>query len=110
MVNSNFIKEDPKSFSKINKDTYYLPYATSLRMSDIGYRNSKRTNFHISIDSLDEYVRDLRKANETVSDEFLAMNKGKEEDFHLQLNPNILQIEDEYYAIARAKSNDTKIN
>tara|TARA_B100000686_G_C16795880_1_gene982296 strand:- start:941 stop:2500 length:1560 start_codon:yes stop_codon:yes gene_type:complete len=107
VVNSNFIKEDPKSFSKINKDTYYLPYATSLRMSDIGYRNSKRTNFHISTDSLDAYVRDLRKANETVSDEFLAMNKGKEEDFDLQLNPNIFQIEDEYYAIARAKSNDT---
>ena len=51
VINKNFIKKNQKEFSKVNQSTYYLPYATSLRMSDLGYRNSKRMNFHVSLNS-----------------------------------------------------------
>ena len=36
----------------------------------------------------------------------MRINKQDNNKYHSQLNSNILQIEDEYYAIARAKSSD----
>ena len=42
--------------------TVYEPYATSLRMSDIGYRNRNQAGVEVSVNSLDEYVRDLTRA------------------------------------------------
>ncbi len=41
------------------------PYATSLRMSDIGYRNRNQAGVEVSVNSLDEYVRDLTRAIKT---------------------------------------------
>ena len=43
----------------------YEPYGTSLRMSDIGYRNKNQATVSVSVNSLDEYVRDLSKAIST---------------------------------------------
>src|SRR5262249_44260056 len=38
------------------------PYATSLRMSDVGYRNRSQAGVAVSVNSLEEYVRDLTHA------------------------------------------------
>ena len=38
------------------------PYATSLRMSEIGYVNPVQSMFHISFNSLDDYIEDLSRA------------------------------------------------
>ena len=43
----------------LNADTWYEPYATSLRMSDLGYSNQNQSRINISLNSLDEYVSDL---------------------------------------------------
>ena len=50
---------------------------------------------------INDYVRDIRSATLTIDPIFRNFKDGREH----QLNPNTLQIEDEYYAVARAKSN-----
>ncbi|MBU2677592.1 MAG: glutamate--cysteine ligase, partial [Gammaproteobacteria bacterium] len=43
--------------ASLDKDTWFAPYATSLRMSDLGYSNQNQARINISLNSLDEYVR-----------------------------------------------------
>tara|TARA_B110000438_G_C15816284_1_gene652111 strand:- start:660 stop:2201 length:1542 start_codon:yes stop_codon:yes gene_type:complete len=100
VVTKDFLSGENSSFKKLNNEDYYLPFATSLRMSDLGYQNSVRSNFSVSTNSLDNYIYDLKKATETVHKDF----RNIEQKELLQLNDNILQIDDEYYAIARPKS------
>ena len=52
--------------------TLYEPYATSLRMSDLGYRNKSQASVQISVNSLEEYVRDLSSAVSTPLPEYQA--------------------------------------
>ncbi|MDD5037273.1 MAG: glutamate--cysteine ligase, partial [Methylococcaceae bacterium] len=49
-------------FQELDAHTLYRPYATSLRMSDIGYRNDSQSELDISFNNLDEYVSSLSKA------------------------------------------------
>jgi glutamate--cysteine ligase len=88
--------------SEWGKGTWYAPYATSLRMSDLGYRNRSQEDLSISVNSLGEYVRDLSTAISSPSEEFSRF--GVEENgVYRQLNANRLQIENEYYAFIRPK-------
>jgi glutamate--cysteine ligase len=92
---------------ELTKGTLYEPYATSLRMSDIGYRNRNQAGLSVSVNSLEEYVRDLTRAITTPHPPYEALGvkvKGPHgEDEYLQLNANILQIENEYYSFIRPK-------
>ena len=42
----------------------YAPHATSLRMSDLGYRNKSQAGLNVSVNSLDHYVRDLTRRDQ----------------------------------------------
>ncbi|HEC29307.1 MAG TPA: glutamate--cysteine ligase [Gammaproteobacteria bacterium] len=95
------IKTNLKTF---DENTYFEPYATSLRMSDIGYHNKKENENGIQVcyDSLDEYIANLKYAIETPCPEYEKIGvkvNGK----YRQLNANILQIENEYYSTVRPK-------
>ena len=103
-ITRNFLTEDNHSFKQLDKQTLFLPYATSLRMSNFGYQNTRRKKLEVSINSIAEYISGLRKATNTAHSEFAKIQK-KNTNFQAQINENILQIDDEYYAIARAKSN-----
>ena len=46
----------------LDAHTAYGPHATSLRMSDIGYRNRNQAGVSVSVNSLAEYLRDLQRA------------------------------------------------
>jgi glutamate--cysteine ligase len=82
--------------------TLHLPYATSLRMSDLGYRNRDQSAVSVSVNSLDEYVHDLQRATHTVHPPFAALGVCVDGEYR-QLNANILQIENEYYSNIRPK-------
>jgi len=103
IITRNFIIKDSQFLKQLDDKTFYLPYATSLRMSDFGYCNNRRNNLQVSMKSLQGYVSDLRKATNTPSKEFSAIDKANNRN-QQQINENILQIDDEYYAVARAKS------
>ena len=72
-------------------------------MSNFGYQNTLRKKLEVSINSIGEYLSDLREATNTAHSEFTKIQK-KNTNFQAQINENILQIDDEYYAVARAKS------
>lgn len=92
----------PYEFKKLGKGTVYLPYATSLRMSDLGYTNSAQDSLNISYNCLTQYISDLRKAIKTPSQEYAQIKFGQDGIYH-QLNSNVLQIENELYSPIRPK-------
>ena len=98
IMSRNFIRNNLNEF-KMHLDALYLPYATSLRMSNFGYQNTSQSNIHVSLNNIHEYVNDLLELTRTKR--IPTREKKKIEE---QLNNNILQIEDEYYATSRPKS------
>lgn len=103
-VCKSFLGGKPTPLEAFNENTYYEPYATSLRMGDIGYQNNQEneTGIKANYDSVDAYVASLAKATETPCPQYQqlgVMMNGRYE----QLNANILQIENEYYSTIRPK-------
>ncbi len=82
--------------------TLYAPYATSLRMSDLGYRNKSQAGVNVSVNSLDHYVRDLTRAISTPHPPYQQIGVKVDGEYR-QLNANVLQIENEYYSFIRPK-------
>ncbi|MDP5293012.1 glutamate--cysteine ligase [Oceanimonas sp. CHS3-5] len=95
-------REHQLPFERLGKGTLYLPYATSLRLSDLGYTNSAQAGLNISLNSLDEYVASLRRAIGTHAPEFARIGVKVDGEYR-QLNDNVLQIENELYAPIRPK-------
>ncbi|OKP02991.1 glutamate--cysteine ligase [Xenorhabdus eapokensis] len=89
-------------FEETERGTCYLPYATSLRMSDLGYTNKSQSDLNITFNHLHIYVEGLKKAIHKPSEEFAAIGIKKGNKY-LQLNTNVLQIENELYAPIRPK-------
>ena len=103
IATKNFLSNKHRGFQKLDDQAYYLPFATSLRMSDLGYQNINQSKAAISLNSIQEYINDLKQATSTKSDDFQKIDKETTEAYP-QINSNILQIEDEYYAVSRPKS------
>lgn len=99
----SFIQGDmPYDFEKLGKGTYYLPYGTSLRLSDLGYTNSEQDNLSICYNNIDNYIDSVNKAIATPSLKFAEIGV-KVDGKYSQLNSNVLQIENELYAPIRPK-------
>jgi glutamate--cysteine ligase len=98
----SFVKGRAHSLDEWGPGTLYAPHATSLRMSDLGYRNKNQAGVHISVNSLDEYVRDLTAAVSTPNPEYEKLGVKVDGEYR-QLNANLLQIENEYYSYIRPK-------
>ncbi|QKJ88350.1 Glutamate--cysteine ligase [Paramixta manurensis] len=96
-------KESVLPFERTEAGMLYLPYATSLRLSDLGYTNKSQSNLGITFNSLAAYVDALKKAIKTPSEEFAALGIKDSQGHWLQLNTNVLQIENELYAPIRPK-------
>lgn len=95
-------KESALPFEKTGCGMYYLPYATSLRLSDLGYTNKSQSNLGITFNDLETYVAGLKRAIKTPSEEYAKIGLQKDGEY-LQINSNILQIENELYAPIRPK-------
>lgn len=100
----------PEKLQSLSDDTYYAPYATTLRMSDLGYQNKVQSQLKICFNSLSNYVNTLRHAISTPWPDYEKLGVKNGEEWQ-QLNANILQIENEYYSDIRpkrvAKHNET---
>lgn len=95
-------KETALPFEKTPSGMLYLPYATSLRLSDLGYTNKSQSNIGITFNDLNTYVASLKRAIKTPSEEYAKIGLSKDGK-RLQINSNILQIENELYAPIRPK-------
>ncbi len=104
-VNASFLDEKPKAMLTPLEgvdNTYHLPYATSLRMSDLGYKNDAQSNLKSCFNELGSFAQQIYGA---VTTSWPAYEKigVKKDDKWIQLNTNILQIENEFYATIRPK-------
>lgn len=101
---SSFIKgqKTDLQFEKSGRGTLYLPYATSLRMSDLGYTNKEQEDLNISYNSLPEYLAGVNAAIKMSSANFANIGVKVDGEYR-QLNANVLQIENEFYSPIRAK-------
>lgn len=88
-------------FEKVGPGTLYLPYATSLRLSDMGYTSNAQSDLKISYNNIDDYVAGLRQAIKTPVDDYKIPQDNPKG--YRQLNSNLLQIENEYYSPVRPK-------
>lgn len=102
IVCSSFLGGRTTRFKQFDDCSHFLPHATSLRMSDIGYKNKNQAVLNIAYDDLDNYVRSLSRAIATPYPEYevIGLYDGER---RIQLNTNILQIENEFYSYMRPK-------
>lgn len=111
-IDKSFLPEGkvPEKLQSLSDDTYFAPYATTLRMSDLGYQNKVQSQLKICFNSLSNYVNTLRHAISSPWPDYEKLGVKTGEEWH-QLNANILQIENEYYSDIRpkrvAKHNET---
>ncbi|MFC1669346.1 glutamate--cysteine ligase [Spirochaetota bacterium] len=99
VVDSSFISDSRVELVKFKKSTLYSKYATSLRMSEIGYTCNEQKKINISFDSLNNYLSDICYAIENCNPNYEKYSNNPDN----QLNPNYLQNENEYYAPIRPK-------
>jgi glutamate--cysteine ligase len=104
IICSSFLqgKKTTLPFKKSAQGYLYLPYATSLRMSDLGYTNNAQANLQICYNDVEGYVTSVRKAINLPSAEFAKIGVKVNGEYR-QLNSNVLQIENELYAPIRPK-------
>jgi glutamate--cysteine ligase len=98
----SFKPEGHELLTELDGGSWYAPFATSLRMSDLGYRNKTQGRLAISANSLEDYVAGLRAAVTTIEPRYADIGVVVNGEYR-QLNANILQIENEYYSSIRPK-------
>lgn len=97
-----FVREEPAGLLPLGNDSLFAPYATSLRMSDLGYSNQNQSRIVISLNGLEEYIRDLSLAIRTPEPAYQGIGVEVDGEYR-QLSANQLQIENEYYSSIRPK-------
>ncbi len=103
-VCKSFLLGGSTTLEEFDKSTYYEPYATSLRMGDIGYQNNKEneTGIKACYKDINSYIASLTWAINTPYEGYKKFGFLVDGQYQ-QLNYNILQIENEYYSTIRPK-------
>jgi len=101
-VSKNFLPDSNHGLSALDEDTLYLPHATSLRMSDLGYSNKAQSELQLCYNDIETFVRRIHAAVTTPWPPYEAIGTRRDGQW-LQLNTNVLQIENEYYSSVRPK-------
>ncbi len=101
-LSSQFLRGRPHQLDTLSDDTLYLPYATSLRMSDLGYQNNAQDGLVPPYNTLLEYMSSLSRAVRQAYPPYEAIGMQRNGEW-VQINTNVLQIENEFYATIRPK-------
>ncbi len=83
--------------------TMYLPYATSLRMGDLGYQSDAQKSLVVNYNNLGDYLATLCGGitQSYPAYEYIGVKNAQGE--YQQLNSSLLQIENEFYSSIRPK-------
>ncbi|MBG6221777.1 MULTISPECIES: glutamate--cysteine ligase [unclassified Janthinobacterium] len=101
-LSAGFLRGRAHKLDTLSDDTLFLPYATSLRMSDLGYQNDAQSGLRPHENSLEDYVNALTHAVNDPYPPYAALGTKKDGEW-IQLSSNVLQIENEYYSTIRPK-------
>jgi len=104
-VCKTFIKHDNHPLVPTDEQGHSLhtPYATSLRMGNLGYQSDAQNSLHVTYNNLESYTQTLcaaiTKTHEAYDNIGIKDDKGE----YQQLNAGLLQIENEFYSVIRPK-------
>lgn len=101
-VSRDFLRGRDAGLERLDDDTFYLPHATSLRMSDLGYQNKAQSSLKPCYNDLSTFLSRLYEAVTTSWPDYEKIGTHRDGKW-IQLNTNILQIENEYYSSIRPK-------
>lgn len=101
----SFVNGRPHNLLPFGEDehTLHLPFATSLRMGDLGYQSKAQEQLYVCYNSLDSYVKTLGKAIATPYEPYTHIGVQDSNGNFQQLNTGLLQIENEFYSAIRPK-------
>nr|WP_231701751.1 glutamate--cysteine ligase [Halopseudomonas salegens] len=100
---STFLQGRQHNLQLMGEKTLYLPWATSLRMSDLGYNNNAQAGLNICYNSLDNYIESMIRATSLPFARYAELGTHDANGEWQQLNTNLLQIENEFYSPIRPK-------
>lgn len=101
-VSRSFLQEKLHDLKTLHTDTLFLPYATSLRMSGLGYSTTAQSSLNICFNHLKTYIKSLTEAIHTSHPTYEKIGLKVDGRFR-QLSTTVLQIENEYYSDIRPK-------
>lgn len=101
-VCKSFLNGRAHQLQEFDAGTLYLPYATALRMGDLGYQSSAQENLKICYNSLLTYIETLRQAIRCPHADYEKIGVKVDGDYR-QLSTGLLQIENEFYSPIRPK-------
>jgi len=101
-LSESFLEGKPHRLQKLGDRTLYLPWATSLRMSDLGYSTKVQASLNICFNHLETYLKSLSQAVQTKYPAYEEIGV-KVDGSYRQLNDTVLQIENEHYSDIRPK-------
>ncbi len=102
VLSSNFLQGRTHQLEALGKESLYYPYATSLRMGDLGYQSNAQASITPHYNNLHSYIRSLARAVSQPYPAYEAIGTKQKGEW-VQINTNILQIENEYYSSIRPK-------
>ena len=97
-----FVEGRQHELERLSSDTFYLPYATSLRMGRLGYQSDAQAALAVSYNSLESYGASLQSALTDPYPPYEAIGVRTGDDYR-QLGVSLLQIENEFYGTIRPK-------
>jgi glutamate--cysteine ligase len=101
-ISRSFLKDKQHNLEPLQEDTLFLPYATSLRMSGLGYSTTAQSSLSICFNHLKTYIESLTNAILTTHPLYEKIGV-KVDGQYRQLSTTVLQIENEYYSDVRPK-------
>ena len=97
-----FVEGRAHELTRLSRDTFYLPHATSLRMGRLGYQSDAQASIAASFNSLASYGASLQEAMTRPYPPYEAIGLADGDDYR-QLATTLLQIENEFYGTIRPK-------
>lgn len=112
-VCNSFLTGRKHELVPFDQGSLHLPYATSLRMGDLGYQSSAQENLEICYNSLPNYLETLHRAITEPHPAYKSIPPIVDGQYQ-QLSTALLQIENEFYSTIRPKrvtnSGETALN
>ena len=108
VVDKSFVKNREHNLKELNKSDMFLKHATSLRMSEIGYQSEAQKSLDIKYNSLEGFLRKIKKAIEVPYKEFADKGLKDSDEEYQQISDGIIQIENEYYDSIRPKRSSSE--
>lgn len=104
-VCNSFVEDRQHRLKPFGDDTrtQHLPFATSLRMGDLGYQSDAQQELFVCYNNLNTYLRTLCGAITTSHKEYETIGVKNSNGDYQQLNTSLLQIENEFYSSIRPK-------